>query len=248
MTGQDGEPNASAAGTLALGGDLDVNRMGFGAMRITGLGLWGEPEEAKAVLRRAVALGVNFIDTADSYGPGVSERLIAEALHPYPEGLVIATKGVLIRPGPTRGVPDGRPEHLRETCEGSLGRLKVDRIDLYHAGVVRGIRARDHPREDAGLHRAYRGGKHFGAAPYGYRTDDRGLLQERAMTVLEEKNRYPNRKNERGNLLRISSVAPPAAPARATTRVVGARSTTTTRAVPQRPTPSAWHPRIRPPS
>ena len=131
MIEQDGEPNASAAGTLALGGDLDVNRMGFGAMRITGLGLWGEPEEAKAVLRRAVELGVNFIDTADSYGPELSERLIAEALHPYPEGLVIATKGGLTRPGPNRGVPDGRPEHLREACEGSLRRLKVDRIDLY---------------------------------------------------------------------------------------------------------------------
>jgi pyridoxine 4-dehydrogenase len=131
MIEQDGEPNASAAGTLVLGGDLDVNRMGFGAMRITGLGLWGEPEEAKAVLRRAVELGVNFIDTADSYGPEVSERLIAEALHPYPERLVIATKGGLTRPGPNRGVPDGRPEHLREACEGSLRRLKVDRIDLY---------------------------------------------------------------------------------------------------------------------
>jgi aryl-alcohol dehydrogenase-like predicted oxidoreductase len=131
MTDQDGGPNASAGGTFALGGDLAVNRMGFGAMRITG---WGEPEnseEAKAVLRRAVELGVNFIDTADAYGPEVSERLIAEALHPYPEGLVIATKGGFTRPRPTRWVPDGRPEHLREACEGSLRRLKVDRIDLY---------------------------------------------------------------------------------------------------------------------
>jgi pyridoxine 4-dehydrogenase len=134
MTDQDGGPNASAAGALALGGDLHVNRLGFGAMRITGLGLWGEPEnpeEANAVLRRALELGVNFIDTADAYGPEVSERLIAEALHPYPEGLVIATKGGFTRPGPTQWVPDGRPEHLREACEGSLRRLKVDCIDLY---------------------------------------------------------------------------------------------------------------------
>jgi pyridoxine 4-dehydrogenase len=131
MTDQDGGPNAMDAGTFALGGDLHVNRMGFGAMRISG---WGEPqnaEEARAVLRRAVELGVNFVDTADSYGPEVSERLIAEALHPYPEDLVIATKGGFTRPGPTRWVPDGRPEHLREACEGSLRRLRVDRIDLY---------------------------------------------------------------------------------------------------------------------
>jgi pyridoxine 4-dehydrogenase len=131
MTDQDGGPNAMDAGTFALGGDLHVNRMGFGAMRISG---WEEPqypEEVRAVLRRAVELGVNFIDTADSYGPEVSERLIAEALHPYPEGLVIATKGGFTRPGPTRWVPDGRPEHLREACEGSLRRLRLERIDLY---------------------------------------------------------------------------------------------------------------------
>ena len=134
MSAQDGGANAAAAGAFALGGDLNVNRMGFGAMRITGPGIWGEPddpEEAKAVLRGAVELGVNFVDTADSYGPGVSERLIAEALHPYPEGLVIATKGGFARPGPGRWVPDGRPEHLRGSCEGSLRRLRVDRIDLY---------------------------------------------------------------------------------------------------------------------
>jgi aryl-alcohol dehydrogenase-like predicted oxidoreductase len=127
MLDQGGGPNATAAGTFALGGDLDVNRIGFGALRITS---WGGSEEAKAVLKRAVELGVNFIDTADSYGPEVSERLIAEALHPYPEGLVIATKGGLTGPRGRR-VPDGRPEHLREACEGSLRRLKVDRIDLY---------------------------------------------------------------------------------------------------------------------
>jgi pyridoxine 4-dehydrogenase len=126
--------NAAAAGTIDVGRDLTVNRMGFGAMRITGRGIWREPpdrEEAKAVLRRAVDLGVNFIDTADSYGPDVSEVLIHEALWPYPEDLVIATKGGMQRPGPNRWVPDGRPEHLREVCEGSLRRLGVERITLY---------------------------------------------------------------------------------------------------------------------
>ena len=125
---------AAAAGTLKIGGDLLVNRMGFGAMRITGPGIWGEPKdaaEARRVLRRAVELGVDFIDTADAYGPEVSERLIAEALHPYPQGLVIATKGGLVRPGPSSWVPDGRPQHLREACEASLKRLRLARIDLY---------------------------------------------------------------------------------------------------------------------
>jgi len=127
-------PPAAAAGTLKIGGDLTVNRMGFGAMRITGSGIWGEPKdaaEARRVLRRAVELGVDFVDTADAYGPQVSERLIAEALHPYPQGLVIATKGGLVRPGPSSWVPDGRPEHLREACEASLKRLQLARIDLY---------------------------------------------------------------------------------------------------------------------
>ena len=126
--------NAAAAGTIDVGGDLTVARMGFGAMRITGRGIWGEPrdrEEAKTVLRRAVELGVNFIDTADSYGPDVSETLIREALWPYPDDLVIATKGGMRRPGPNRWAPDGRPEHLREVCEGSLRRLGVERITLY---------------------------------------------------------------------------------------------------------------------
>ena len=126
--------NAAAAGTIDVGGDLTVNRMGFGAMRITGRGIWGEPpdrDEAKAVLRRAVELGVNFIDTADSYGPDVSETLIAEALRPYPDDLVIATKGGLERTGPNRWPANGRPEHLREACEGSLRRLKLDQIPLY---------------------------------------------------------------------------------------------------------------------
>ena len=124
---------AAAAGTIALG-DLTVNRMGFGAMRLTGKGIWGPPRdrpEAIRVLRRAVELGVNFIDTADSYGPGVAEELIAEALHPYPDGLVIATKGGLERPGPDQWVPNGRPEYLRRQLEGSLRRLRLDRIDLW---------------------------------------------------------------------------------------------------------------------
>ena len=127
-------PTAEAAGKIDVGGDLTVNRLGFGAMRITGQGVWGPPpdrERAKAALRRAVELGVNFIDTADSYGPEVSEELIAEALYPYPDDLVIATKGGQVRPGPGQWVPDGRPEHLRSVCEGSLRRLRVDRIELY---------------------------------------------------------------------------------------------------------------------
>jgi aryl-alcohol dehydrogenase-like predicted oxidoreductase len=130
---------AHAAGTITLGGgdvggSFTVPRLGFGAMRITGPGIWGPPadhDEAIGVLRRAVELGVGFIDTADSYGPDVSEELIAEALHPYPDDVVIATKGGLLRDGPGQWRPDGRPEHLRAACEGSLGRLRVDRIDLY---------------------------------------------------------------------------------------------------------------------
>jgi pyridoxine 4-dehydrogenase len=125
---------AAAAGPITIGGDLTVNRLGFGAMRITGRGIWGEPpdvDEAKAVLRRAVELDTNFIDTADSYGPEVSENLIAEALHPYPDGLVIATKGGLERPGPGRWPANGRPDHLKEACEGSLRRLRLEQIPLY---------------------------------------------------------------------------------------------------------------------
>jgi pyridoxine 4-dehydrogenase len=130
----DQKNSASAAGQFAIAGDLRVNRLGFGAMRITGKGIWGPPanrEEAIGVLRRAVELGINFIDTADSYGPNVSEELIAEALHPYPAGLVIATKGGFDRPGPDRWTENGRPEHLVAACEGSLRRLRVERIDLY---------------------------------------------------------------------------------------------------------------------
>jgi len=130
---------AAAAGSMTLGGDLVVRRMGFGAMRLTGQGVWGDPPDrarAHAVLRRAVELGVNLIDTADSYGPEVSETLIAEALHPYPAGLVVATKGGLTRSGPGQWHRNGRPEHLRQACEGSLRRLRVDRIDLYQLHAV----------------------------------------------------------------------------------------------------------------
>ncbi len=128
------QPTATAAGTIDIGGDLTVNRMGYGAMRITGPGIWGDPpdrDQAKAALRRALELDVNFIDTADSYGPEVSEILIAETLYPYPADLVIATKGGLVRPGPNRWDRDGRPEHLREACEGSLRRLRLEQIPLY---------------------------------------------------------------------------------------------------------------------
>jgi pyridoxine 4-dehydrogenase len=119
---------------FSIGGDLEVGRLGFGAMRITGEGIWGppdDPEEAKRLLRRVVERGVNLIDTADSYGPEVSENLIAEALHPYPDGLVIATKGGLRRTGPGEWPRDARPERLKECCEASLRRLKLERIDLY---------------------------------------------------------------------------------------------------------------------
>jgi len=125
---------ATNAGEFLIGSDLRVTRLGFGAMRITGKGIWGQPADragAIKVLRRAVELGINFIDTADSYGPNVSEEIIAEALHPYPANLVIATKGGFERPGPDRWVENGKPEHLRAACEGSLRRLRLDRIDLY---------------------------------------------------------------------------------------------------------------------
>ncbi len=125
---------AAKSGEFVIDGDLPVWRLGFGAMRITGKGVWGEPQdhdEAIRVLRRAVELGVNFIDTADSYGPEVSERLIGEALHPYPAGLVIATKAGFDRSGPDKWTMNGKPEHLRKACEGSLRRLKLERIDLY---------------------------------------------------------------------------------------------------------------------
>src|SRR3954468_20352521 len=130
----DEKPNAAQSGTFKLGGDLSVNRLGFGAMRITGPGVWGEPKnpaEAIRVLRRAVDIGINLIDTSDSYGPEVSERLISEALYPYPADLVIATKGGLTRSGPQQWAPVGRPEYLRQCVEMSLRRLKIECIDLY---------------------------------------------------------------------------------------------------------------------
>ena len=129
----------AAAGTLVLGGDLEVSRMGFGAMRITGDGIWGPPPDldaARNVLRRAHALGVNFFDTADSYGPNVSEELIQQAMYPYPRGFVVATKGGMTRQGPNRWTADCRPEHLRAACEASLRRLKVQRHDLYQLHAV----------------------------------------------------------------------------------------------------------------
>lgn len=133
------DPGGTSAGTITIGGDLTVNRLGFGAMRITGPGIWGDPPDpagARRLLKRVVELGVEFIDTADSYGPEVSERLIAEALHPYPRGLVIATKGGIVRPGADQWVRDGRPAHLREACLASLRRLKLERIDLYQFHAI----------------------------------------------------------------------------------------------------------------
>jgi pyridoxine 4-dehydrogenase len=130
--------SATAAGTIRIG-DLTVNRMGYGAMRLTGSGIWGPPKDranAIAVLRRAVELGVNFIDTSDAYGPNVNEEIIAEALHPYSNGVVIATKGGLTRSGPDIWERDGHPAHLRKACEGSLKRLRVQRIDLYQLHAI----------------------------------------------------------------------------------------------------------------
>lgn len=129
----------NAAGTIAIGGDLRVSRLGLGAMRLSGAGIWGEPPDREAairLLRRAVELGVTFIDTADAYGPDSNERLIADALYPYPAGLVIATKGGIVRPAPERWDRDGRPSHLRAACEASLRRLRVDRIDLYQLHAI----------------------------------------------------------------------------------------------------------------
>jgi pyridoxine 4-dehydrogenase len=131
--------SAAAAGTVKLGSDLSVNRLGFGAMRVTGSDIWGEPKDvdrARRLIRRAVELGVNFIDTADSYGPGVSERIIAEALHPYPPDLVIGTKGGLTRPAPSAWERDASPAHLRRACEGSLRRLRLEQIHVYQLHAI----------------------------------------------------------------------------------------------------------------
>src|SRR3981189_3484150 len=130
--------SASLAGEVSLGGELSVHRLGYGAMRLTGEGIWGPPRDRKAalaVLRRAVELGINFIDTADSYGPNVSEELMAEALFPYPVGLVVATKGGWNRPGPNQWTHDATPSHLRKAVEGSLKRLRLDRIDVYQLHI-----------------------------------------------------------------------------------------------------------------
>ena len=138
MNGKPTSLSAAKSGNVSLGGELTVNRLGFGAMRITGEGIWGPPKDpaaAIAVLRRAIELGVNFIDTADSYGPNVSEELIAEALAPYPKDLVIATKGGWNRPGPNQWTHDASPAHLRKAVEGSLKRLRLDRIDVYQLHV-----------------------------------------------------------------------------------------------------------------
>src|SRR5438034_2350506 len=137
--GSTSAPGTASNATFKLGGDLTVNRLGFGAMRVTGQGIWGWPPDRKnalKVLRRAVELGVNLIDTADAYGPDTSELLIAEALYPYPKGLVIATKGGLTRPGPGQWLPNGRPEHLKQAVDGSLKRLRLERIDLYQLHTV----------------------------------------------------------------------------------------------------------------
>jgi pyridoxine 4-dehydrogenase len=182
---------AGAAGTFLLGGDLPVRRMGFGAMRITGPGIWGEPPDpagARKLLRRAVVdLGVNLIDTADAYGPEVSERLICEALHPYPEDLVIATKGGLTRPARERWDHDARPEHLRRACEASLHRLRLERIDLYqlHAPDPK-VPLADSVGE---LARLQREGKirHVGVSNFGV---DELRLARRIVKVVSVQNRY----------------------------------------------------------
>src|SRR5690242_21316308 len=182
--------SAAAAGTIDIGGDLTVNRLGFVAMRITGDGIWGEPADAgraRAALRRAVALGVTFIDTADSYGPEVSERLIAETLYPYPDELVIATKGGLVRPGPGRWEPDGRPEHLRRACEGSLARLRLDRIDLYQfhrpdpkVPVAESVGALVELKDEGKI-------RHIGVSNV---TEDQFREAERVAAVVSVQNRY----------------------------------------------------------
>ena len=184
------QPTAAAAGTIDVGGDLTVNRLGFGAMRVTGSGIWGDPpsrEQAIATLRRVVELGVNFIDTADSYGPEVSERLIAEALHPYPDDLVIATKGGLVRPGPGRWDPDGRPEHLRAACEGSLRRLRLDQIPLYQfhrpdpkVPIEESIGALDELKAQGKI-------RHIGVSNF---SEDQFHAAERVTPIVSVQNRY----------------------------------------------------------
>ncbi|PZR78463.1 MAG: oxidoreductase, partial [Chthoniobacterales bacterium] len=176
--------------TFPIGGDLTVNRLGFGAMRITGAGIWGWPpdrENAKKVLRRAIELGVNLIDTADAYGPETSELLIAEALHPYPRGLVIATKGGLTRPGPGSWVPDCRPEYLSQCVDKSLKRLKLERIDLYQLHTV----DRKVPIEDSvgALKKAQDAGKiwHVGLSNVSVKEIERA---KKIVPIVSVQNRY----------------------------------------------------------
>jgi aryl-alcohol dehydrogenase-like predicted oxidoreductase len=186
----DARVTAAATGPIDVGGDLTVNRLGFGAMRITGPGIWGDPPDryrVKEALLRAVVLDVNFIDTADSYGPEVSERLIAETLYPYPEELVIATKGGMVRPGPGRWVPDGRPEHLRRACEGSLARLRLDMIDLYQfhrpdpkVPIAESIGALAELKDEGKI-------RHIGVSNF---TEEQLRVAERLTPVVSVQNRY----------------------------------------------------------
>jgi len=197
---------AGAAGTFTIA-DMTVNRLGFGAMRITGRGVWGDPpdrESARQVLRRAVELGVNLIDTADSYGPHVSEELIAEALHPYPPDLVIATKGGLERSGPGEWHRNCHPDHLREACEGSLRRLRLDRIDLYQLHAVdRNIPLAESLGE---LNALQNEGKirHLGVS----NVDVEQLAQARELsTVVSVQNRYSVNDRESEDVLRVCEQA-----------------------------------------
>jgi aryl-alcohol dehydrogenase-like predicted oxidoreductase len=178
------------AQTIVIGGDLRVNRLGFGAMRLAGTGIWGDPPDRGAALRllqRAVALGVDFIDTADAYGPGTNEQLIADALYPYPPGLVIATKGGIVRPAQDRWDRDGRPSHLRAACEASLARLRVERIDLYQLHSIDPVV----PLEDSlgELARLQREGKirHVGVSNF---TSGELARARRVVDVVSVQNRY----------------------------------------------------------
>jgi len=175
--------------TIAIG-DLRVNRIGFGAMRLAGTGIWGDPPDRGAAMRllqRAVALGVNFIDTADAYGPGTNEQLVADALHPYPPGLVIATKGGIVRPSQDRWDRDGRPSHLRAACEASLARLRVERIDLYQLHSIDPLV----PLEDSlgELERLQREGRirHVGVSNF---TSGELARARRVLEVVSVQNRY----------------------------------------------------------
>lgn len=191
---------ATQSGTFTVGGDLNVHRLGYGAMRITGDGIWGPPkdkQESLAVLRRAIELGIDFIDTADSYGPNVSEELIAEALYPYPQGLVIATKGGKLRTGPNVWPNDISPKHLREALEGSLRRLRLDRIDLYQLHTGDPNNAGHTPIEDAigELAKMKAEGKirHVGVSNF---TIDQLAQAQKIVPIVTVQNRYNPSKRE----------------------------------------------------